>query len=126
MPQFFRSRSSWSAYAFDEPAGSSCDFLEAAQTDLPVQPRFEKYFGFLPAQITTVVPPVSSHQRGVSRSSRTRGGMGGTGRVRGRGGVADERHQGGRRSRVVLTPRRWRQACGDKPEATVTNKPDHR
>jgi hypothetical protein len=50
-------------------------FVEANQSDLPVQPHFEKYFGFLAMQITTVVPPVSSHQRGVSRSSRTRGGM---------------------------------------------------
>src|SRR3954464_10595158 len=41
-------------------------------------------------------------------------------------GAADEQRQGGRGTRVVLTPRRWRQACGDKPEATVTNKPDHR
>jgi hypothetical protein len=42
--------------------------------------------------------------RGVSRSSRTLGaGCGG------RGGALDEWRQSGRRSRVVLTPRRWRQ-----------------
>src|SRR5215213_5302207 len=90
-------------------------------TDLPVQPRFEKYFGFLSRQITTVVRTVSSHQRGVSRSSRTRGGMRWTPMV-----LLTNSAGRGRRSRVVLTPRRWRQVCGDKPQATVTNKPDHR
>src|SRR4051794_9384580 len=40
-------------------------------------------------------------------------------------GAADEQHRRGRRSRVVLTPRRWRQVlCRSK--ATVTTKPDHR
>src|SRR5467141_3820966 len=49
---------------------------------------------------------------------------------------ADERCCSVRRSRVVLTPRRWRQVCGvasaqpglDKtyPQATVANKPDRR
>src|SRR3954469_2592783 len=90
-------------------------------TDLPVQPHFEKYFSFLATQITTVVRAVSSHQRGVSRSSRTRGGMRWTPMV-----LLTNSAEGGRRSRVVLTPRRWRQVCGDKPQATVTTKPDHR
>src|SRR4051794_1879130 len=49
--------------------------IEADSTDLRVQPHFEKYFGFLATQITTVVRTVSSHQGGVSRSSRTRDGM---------------------------------------------------
>src|SRR5579872_1043093 len=31
--------------------------------------------------------------------------------------------RGGRRSRVVLTPRRWRQVCGDIPQAMVAKKP---
>jgi hypothetical protein len=46
-------------------------------------------------------------QRGGSRSSRTRGGMRWT-RWRRKTGAAG----GGRRSRVVLTPRRWRQGRG--------------
>src|SRR5215218_11183827 len=96
-------------------------FLEADQSDLPVQSHFEKYFGFLATQITTVVRTVSSHQRGVSRSSRTRGGMRWTPMV-----LLTNSAGRGRRSRVVLTPRRWRQVCGDKPQATVTRKPDHR
>ena len=36
---------------------------------------------------------------------------------------ADERCRGGRRSRVVLTPRRWCQARGDDPRATGARKP---
>jgi DNA-binding transcriptional LysR family regulator len=58
-------------------------------------------------QITTIIsrvpPPI---KRGVSRSSRTlvRDAMDATCRQ-------DERRYGVRRSRVVLAPRRWRQAC---------------
>jgi hypothetical protein len=47
------------------------------------------------------------HERGVSRSSRTLGAG-----SDGRGCALDEQHGGGRRSRVVLTPRRWRQVDG--------------
>ena len=49
---------------------------------------------------------VSSHQRGGSRSSRTRGGMRWTPIAPLTNGA-----ERGRRSRVVLTPRRWRQVC---------------
>src|SRR5579864_8198649 len=38
-------------------------------------------------------------------------------------GARDECAVSGRRSRVVLTPRRWRQAGGDDPPAMVTIKP---
>jgi len=38
----------------------------------------------------------------------------------------DERRQSGRRSRVVLTPRRWRQVCGVMISQTmVAKKPGH-
>jgi hypothetical protein len=43
-------------------------------------------------------------KRGASRSSRTLGAG-----CDGREGAVDEQRQSGRRSRVVLTPRRWRQ-----------------
>ena len=50
-----------------------------------------------------------SKKRGASRSSRTLGaGCGG------RGGASDEGACCGRRSRVVLTPRRWRQVPESK------------
>src|ERR1700761_593329 len=40
--------------------------------------------------------------------------------------AADERAQGGRRSRVVLTPRRWRQVAARKfAAAMVARKPGH-
>jgi hypothetical protein len=43
------------------------------------------------------------------------------------GGAGDESACCGRRSRVVLTPRRWRQVGGKViPQATVANKPGHR
>ena len=76
--------------------------------------------------MTLAIPP---HQRGVSRSSRTRGGGMRWTRQRfarnvmaGRVGErpvsdqqrADERCCSVRRSRVVLTPRRWRQVRGVK------------
>src|SRR6185437_15777365 len=38
----------------------------------------------------------------------------------------DERHRGGRRSRVVLAPRRWRQVCDNSSQATVARQPGHR
>src|ERR1700722_481779 len=41
-------------------------------------------------------------------------------------GASDEGTNCGRRSRVVLTSRRWRQVCGFNSQATVTTKPDHR
>src|SRR6266852_1982917 len=85
-----------------------------------------------PKNISVPTPPKSllelSHptpQRGVSRSSRTRGGMrwtrqrfacdGIAGRVERL--VSDQQHADERcccvrRSRVVLTPRRWRQVRG--------------
>src|SRR6202043_323722 len=55
---------------------------------------------------TVLLIPPSRPERGAFRDRHERGtGCGG------RGGVADERHSSGRRSRVVLTPRRWRQVC---------------
>jgi hypothetical protein len=99
---------------------------------------------------TDLLIPSSTPQRGVSRSSRTRGWMRWTRQRFARDGVsgrverpvsdhrhADERCCCGRRSRVVLTPRRWRQVRGwqvgptgrrraTHPLTTVANKPGHR
>jgi hypothetical protein len=87
----------------------------------PVQPHLQKYFPSQLPQINSTTPPVSSHSRGVSRSSRTRGGMRWTrqrwARWDRRAGFTCERSPSaltngascGRRSRVVLTPRRRRQ-----------------
>src|SRR5258708_4572258 len=44
----------------------------------------------------------------------------------GREAAVDEWHQRGRRSRVVLTPRRWRQVARVICAATVAKEPDHR
>jgi hypothetical protein len=58
--------------------GVRCDGTEgqtAHSVDSPVQPHFQKYFGSRLTQIKSITRAVSPHTRGVSRSSRTRGGM---------------------------------------------------
>ena len=79
--------------------------------DLPVgqktvQPRLQKYSCFVPTQITSLITP-----------SRPTEGRFAVVTNAGRDAVdadsaIDERHEGGRRSRVVLTPRRWCQVRG--------------
>jgi hypothetical protein len=92
----------------------------------PVYPPSKKYshFSFYPNHLR--IPCRLVPQRGGSRSSRTRGGMRWTRAHQARerdgraGRKACERSNGartndvacGRRSRVVLTPRRWRQGGG--------------
>jgi hypothetical protein len=102
----------------NDPTGKSPErFL-----DTSVQPLVKKYSDFQKCQISPILSPSRAHKRGASRSSRTLGaGCGG------RGSAADERHGCGRRSRVVLTPRRWRSSRREIfPPVTVTKKPDHR
>jgi hypothetical protein len=53
-----------SGYLTDLPVGQK-----------PVQPHLQKYSDFPKPQITAIFPTVSSHSRGVSRSSWTRDGM---------------------------------------------------
>ena len=69
-----------------------------------VESHNEKYFRSVPTQIISLFAAVSSHMRGVSRSSRTRDEMRWT-----RAALLTRARACGRRSRVVLTPRRWRQ-----------------
>ena len=62
-------------------------------------------------------PPLSCPERGALAIVTNVGtGCGG------RGGAFDERRQGGRRSRVVLTPRRWRQASRKYPRGDGDKK----
>jgi hypothetical protein len=58
-------------------------------------------------QISNICPAVPSH-RGALRTSRTRGGMRWT-----QAALKTRAPACGRRSRVVLTPRRRRQVCGN-------------
>ena len=102
------------------------DLLNGINPMLAVQSCLQKYFCSRLTQIKSISLAVSSHSRGVSRSSRTRGGMRWTRQrwacdvIAGRVLWARERSQGalttdacrGRRSRVVLTPRRRRQVRG--------------
>jgi hypothetical protein len=77
---------------------------------------------FRRTQISFISAAVPSHLRGGSRSSRTRGGMRWT-----RVALLTRALSCGRRSRVVLTPRRWRQVRRSKlRRTTVTTKPGHR
>jgi hypothetical protein len=83
----------------------------------PVQSYFQKYFLSRLTQITSELTP-SRPTKGAYRDRHGRGmGCGG------RWCAADEQHWRGRRSRVVLTPRRWRQVGGKFPLATVTTSP---
>jgi hypothetical protein len=85
----------------------STDLPDGLFGGLPVQPLSQKYSCSLLTQITFISAPSRPTQRGVSRSSRARGGM------RWTQAVSLTNDTGcGRRSRVVLTPRRWRQAGG--------------
>ena len=132
-------------------SGREWNLLSPSCGDLPVGPfcvesRLQKYFGFHAPQITSRTAVIPPHQRGVSRSSRTRGGVRWTRQRFVREGVAgrverlvsdqqraDERCCCVRRSRVVLTPRSWRQVRGVKsaqpgldktyPQATVAKSP---
>jgi hypothetical protein len=72
----------------------------------------QKIFRFSPDPNHPHIPAVSSHLRGGSRSSRTRGGMRWTRRA------PDESAGRGRRSRVVLTPRCWCQVGDDASHHT--------
>jgi hypothetical protein len=94
------------------PDGLRClrgwrNLLKRINLICPVQPHCQKYSPSPLTQITSISPAVPPHMRGVSRSSRTRGGMRWTRMV-----LLTRAPVRGRRSRVVLTPRRWRQVGG--------------
>jgi hypothetical protein len=88
--------------------------LQAA-TDLPdgqisgrfcggrVQPLLKKDSDFQKSQITLYPQPSTPHEGRIAIV--TDAGLD----AMDAGGAFDEQRQGGRRSRVVLTPRRWRQ-----------------
>jgi hypothetical protein len=77
-------------------------------SDFSVQPSREKFFASPLTQITLIILPSRSLKRGGSRSSRTLGAGCDGRKVLKRSHCADEQRLCGRRSRVVLAPRRWR------------------
>jgi hypothetical protein len=83
------------------------EFIEAIHSDSTSPVLFEKIFRFAADPNHFHIPRRPVPQRGVSRSSRTleRDAVDA-------GGASDEGTSCGRRSRMVLTPRRWRQVCG--------------
>jgi len=107
---------SWSEYRFNQGG----DLPDGLSRNFPVQPLCEKFSAFPVGQITFINSPRPASTRGAYASSRTWGGMRWTRAAHGR-----MRLTRGRRSRVVLTPRRWRQVRGKTPRAMVANKPGH-
>jgi hypothetical protein len=83
------------------------EFVQPDQCDLPSPVSSPKIFHFAPDPNHSYIPHRPVPQRGVSRSSRTRGGMRWTWTV-----LLTRAPFRGRRSRVVLTPRRRRQVGG--------------
>src|SRR5258708_18464117 len=71
----------------------------------PVQPLLQKYFCFGLTQIRCI-SKASCLKRGALRNVINAGRD-----AVDAGGACDERCRRGRRSRVVLTPRSWRQVC---------------
>ena len=100
------------------------------QADLPVVPmcRIPTGIALTPKSERSSMPS-RTHKRGVSRSSRTLGAGCDGRKVSKRDLRADERCLCGRRSRMVLAPRRWRQVRKDAfrvLRVTVARKPGHR
>jgi hypothetical protein len=104
-------------YARRQVERPSGDLPDGQISDVPVQPHAQKYFPSRLTQITFTIRAIPSHLRGVSRSSRTRGGMRWT-----RAALLTRAPACGRRSRVVLTPRRWRQIGGSNSVSDGDNK----
>jgi len=139
--------------------GHERNLLSPQSSDLPVgrfvdrgvESPLQKYFGFHTPQITSRTFRIPSHTEGRFAIVTDVGhGMRWTRQRLARDGIAgrverpvsdqqhaDERRCYVRRSRVVLTPRRWRQGCGYwvgptgrghniSPQTTVAKEPGHR
>jgi hypothetical protein len=91
-----------------------------------VKPRNEKYSALQKRQIRCITLTVPGPLRGASRSSRNVGLRMRWTLWRQAGLLARRNAHGGRRSRVVLAPRPWRQVGGRIPPATVANNAAHR
>ena len=84
------------------------DLPDGQITQNPVKPARKKYSAFQKSTNQLYIFASSHPTRGADRDRHERAaGCGGREAVR-----RDERKRCGRRSRVVLTPRRWRQVCG--------------
>jgi hypothetical protein len=96
-------------------------FSRGINAILPVQSCLKKYSVSRFTQIKSIFAAIPSLLRGAYRDRHGRW-------VRDAmdaGGAADERAGCGRRSRVVLTPRRWRQALRSYLRAMVAKEPGH-
>ncbi len=95
------------------------EFFQSFQVDLGCPVSTRKIFPFTKIGNRVLASPSRAAQRGVSRSSRNVARDCG-----GRVARSDEALvNAGRRSRVVLTPRRWGQPPGQEPGGTGAIKP---
>src|SRR5882762_8394460 len=113
------------------------DLLKQFNLICPVQSHLQKFSASPLTQITSISLAVSSHEGGVSRSSRTRGGMRWTRQRRacdviaGRGLVSDQRHADERRYSRTAKPcgpgtRCWCQVSGGESARPGLDKPYRR
>jgi len=115
----------WSA-AISDPrlrVGSRGDLPDGLFCKIAVQPSLQKYFAFAVGQIKFTTRPVPPRSEGRTRRHErwVRDAMDAV-------ATQDERRWRGRRSRVVLAPRRWRQVLEKQSffGMTVATKPGHR
>ena len=91
---------------------SATDLPDERACRIPVQPPREKYFASVFRKRVLIIRASWPGKRGGSRVV-TNAGQDAMDATAARANFrADERRFGGRRSRVVLTPRRWCQVCG--------------
>jgi hypothetical protein len=96
------------------------DLPDRRSGETPVQPDSQKNISSLFSQIKSITRAVSSHVGALAIVTDA-------GRDAMDADVLLTNSMGcGRRSRVVLTPRRWRQASGKYPAGDGDNKADHR
>jgi hypothetical protein len=97
--------------------GARGDLPDGLFCQIAVQPSLRKYFAFAVGQIISTSSPRPASIRGAYASSRTlvRDAVDAV-------ATQDERRWCGRRSRVVLTPRRWRQVSRSNSRGDGGNK----
>ena len=105
--------------------GASCDKFDTSGKSVKTrQPLAAKIFRFTILKIRIITIAVSSPRRGVGHRHHTLGWDAVDAWVQARVDVQTTDRV--RRSRVVLAPRCWRQACGKLSASDGDNKPAHR
>ncbi len=103
----------------DDVAGIGATKEHDGQIKKPVQSSRKKYSAFAVGQISGLTPRVSPKKRGVAQRHERWDAVDAE-------AATDERGRCGRRSRVVLAPRCWRQVGGKYPADDGGKKAGHR